>query len=312
VHPNFAFLILPYTRLELPGWGLLFRTFKVGSIPHYPLWKDAPTKIIRDKWNGNLIKLNLANWSERHTYFLGRYYDLDLQLAMTQILQKGDRFVDIGANIGMITLHGAALVTDSGCVDSFEPHPESCRRLQEALEMNNIKHVRVHNLGLSDCPGKLTLSVITEHSGMATLATPSSEQKDLVSDAFEVSVVIGDSVIMQNSTPVKLIKIDVEGFEYRVLQGLKQTLETWRPIVITEVEKEWLNRAGTNRTELFEFMSRYGYSPYGLTTKRKFMRHHLSIVPIDKNNVEDAKFSDFLWTHSPSLGYEVLQPFIQN
>jgi len=85
------------------------RWFGVGSEAEL-LWTDAPWATVRLKSSGFLVPLNLANWSERLTYFLGRYYDLKLQLLMRAILKRGDRVVDIGSNIGMITLHAAALV----------------------------------------------------------------------------------------------------------------------------------------------------------------------------------------------------------
>ena len=68
-YSRLAFLILPFTRLELPGWDRLYQFFRVGGIQNNSLWKDAPTKMIKEKWSGYW---HLDNWSERHTYFLGR------------------------------------------------------------------------------------------------------------------------------------------------------------------------------------------------------------------------------------------------
>jgi precorrin-6B methylase 2 len=72
------------------------------------------------------MELDLAAWSERSAYFLGRFYDLNLQMLMIQILKPGDRFVDIGANIGMLSILAARLVGPSGRVESFEPNPHKC------------------------------------------------------------------------------------------------------------------------------------------------------------------------------------------
>jgi FkbM family methyltransferase len=307
MHPRLAFLILPLVRLELPGWGRLLQLFKVSGISNYDLWAEAPTKTMRGKWHSYQMKVDLANWSDRLTYFLGRYYDLEIQLVMQQVLQPGDRFIDIGANIGMITLHGAALVTESGRVDSFEPNPECCQRIQDTLAMNQIQHVHLHPVGLSDQPGTLTLSVITDTSGMGTLAAPREDDQNLISQRFEVTVQVGDNLILPEPTPVKLIKIDVEGFELNVLRGLEKTLTAWHPIVVTEVVQDWLERAGTNRTQLYQFMQSLGYSPYGLTTRRQFLQHQLLLAPIAEESVENAEFTDFLWLHPKSAGREGLR-----
>jgi len=311
VYRRFAFFILPYTRLELPGWRYLLHALKVAGRSNDPLWKGAPTKTIRNKWNGYLITLDLSNWSERYTYFLGRYHAVQLQLAMSEVLEPGDRFVDIGSNIGMISLHGAALVTDSGRIDSVEPNPDCCKRILDVLKLNTIEHVHLHRVGLSDQEGSLTLRVISHDAGLGTFALPRADEKGLISNTFEVPVVTGDSVIMESSTPVKLVKIDVEGFELRVLRGLSETLGTWLPIVVAEVSTDWLSRAGTSRTELSQFMGGFGYSAYGLAAERRGSRYQLALEPISDKDVEGARFADFLWVHAESLGYGALEPFIR-
>ena len=83
---------------------------------------------------------------------------------MTQLLKPDDRFVDIGANIGMLTLKGASLVGKLGRVDSFEPNPNCCKRIRENLELNKINNVYLHEVGLSDKTDTLKLSIITDFS----------------------------------------------------------------------------------------------------------------------------------------------------
>lgn len=294
-------LVLPYTRLELPGWGYLLRVFNV--IGDQGLrWDGAPTKDVKLKESGYVVSLNLENWSERLTYFLGRYYDLELQLLMNKCLRPGDRFIDIGANVGMISLHAAWLVASRGLVESFEPNPSCCQRIVESLSKNKITQVKLFEMGLSDNVGSLTLKVITKHSGMGTFAQPDEKQQELISDTFEVQVQTGDSVILKNSTPVKLIKIDVEGFEYRVLKGISQTLSRWYPIVVLEVAENWLKRAGTSRIEVCDYMRQFGYVAYGPSTRRRYLRHELTLTLIQDKDIDNVDFNDFVWVHPKSLG----------
>lgn len=306
-----ACLILPYTRRELPGWGRLFRLLRVGGGENDALWRGAPTRVIRDKRTRQLLKLDLADWSERHTYFLGRYYDLPLQLLMAAVLRPGDRFVDVGANIGMTTLYGAALVGAAGRVDSFEPNPECAARVAESLALNAISHVALHQAALADAPATMTLSVITAHTGMATLAAPEAEQRPLVSRTLAVPVVTGDEILLREPRPVRLVKIDVEGFELRALKGLAGCLHAWRPIVVTEMQRDWLRRAGTSRGEVFDWMRGHGYAPYGLRTRRRLLRHRLALVPLTQGQVEAAGFDDFVWLHAATSGLDGLRGFIR-
>jgi hypothetical protein len=65
---------------------------------------------MRGKLHGYEMSLDLGNWSNRQTYFLGRFYDLPTQLVLLSCLRPDDIFVDIGANEGMISLLASRLV----------------------------------------------------------------------------------------------------------------------------------------------------------------------------------------------------------
>ena len=86
------------------------------------------------------MELDLRDALERQTYFLCRYYDLENQLALDVLLKPGDTFIDIGANIGMTTLHGASRVGENGKVIALEPQPICCAKIKRNLEINAINH----------------------------------------------------------------------------------------------------------------------------------------------------------------------------
>src|SRR5262249_21706914 len=147
------------------------------------------------------------------------------------LLRPGDTVIDAGANIGMITLLAARCVGPTGCVLSFEPNPDAFRRLVAAAEENDLSGI-VHPfpLALSDTECDAILSVITEHTGMGTLASVPREDQDLVSKSHRVRMVRGDEVLSALKDPVT-IKIDVEGYECHVLRGLARTLDAHHPMV---------------------------------------------------------------------------------
>ncbi|MBI1817063.1 MAG: FkbM family methyltransferase [Deltaproteobacteria bacterium] len=254
------------------------------------------------------MELRLSNWSERQTYFLGRYYDLPAQLVLRLYLKPGDRFVDVGANIGMITLLAARLVAPAGTVDAVEPNPECCDRLDRCLELNAIRHVRVHRVGFADSAMQLTLSVLTSHSGLGTLARVPEPDQHLVSARFTVPVVCGDEVIETDAAPVTAIKIDAEGFECRVLRGMARTLARWHPLVITEVVPAWLQRAGSTPLELFDLMHGHRYRGYALSTHRNFVRHRLRLASVADPTGLPA--NDVLWIHARDPRHSILSPFM--
>jgi FkbM family methyltransferase len=303
--------LLPYTRLELPGWGRLY-DFLGCSHQNDDNWVHVPRKIIKGKIHGYRMPLDLSNWSERLTYFLGRFYELELQCLMQEVLVPGDRFVDIGANIGMISLTAAALVQESGRVDSFEPNPECVERIEETLQLNPLPQVKLHPVGLSNRADTLTLHLLEKHSGLGTLAQPLSQEIAQVCATVEVPVSVGDDVLAETSKPIKFIKIDVEGFEFNVLKGLTTALTQSKPVVMTELFPNHLQRAGTNRTEIQAFLRAFGYQAYGLTLEQPiwgFGQPRLRLVPSDKE-LAQAPFRDFVWFHASDGLLEKLQPFI--
>ena len=76
------------------------------------------------------MELDLSDDLDRMVYFLGRYYDLDLQLLLDELLRPGDTFINVGANVGYVVLHAASRVGPRGRVIAFEPQPGCCRKLR--------------------------------------------------------------------------------------------------------------------------------------------------------------------------------------
>lgn len=249
------------------------------------------------------MELDLSDWSQRETWFLARYHDLGTQLAIDRYVRPGDRVVDVGANIGMLTLHGSARVGPAGIVDSFDPNPDCCERIRAALKRNQISNVRLHPLGLSDAPGRLTLSVLENHSGMGTLAPV--DERAFVTDKVEVPVLVGDDILLEDEKRIAMIKIDVEGFEVRVLRGLVKTLQKFRPVVTTELIPQWLERAGSSVAELVTLMRDLGYDGFGMTTVRRGIRRRaLKLIPFPAPDVPPSGVFDIIWiprAHRSSL-----------
>lgn len=245
---------LPWARLELPLWRNVLN--RVAGHAHLP---GLPVRRVRGKLHGYEMVLHTSDWVERWAFYLGRYYEAHTQSLFRAAVREGDVFVDIGANIGMTVLVAARLVGPRGKVVAFEPNPQVFQRLSEHLSINQLAGlVEARNLGLADAPGELVLHVPT-HTGQASFAPLADEVARTGATDRRVSVRVGDEELAALPPGPMLVKIDVEGFETRVLAGLTRTLAQRRPAVCTEAVPALLERAGASMAGLFEFMHRHGY-----------------------------------------------------
>ena len=296
--PLLARLAVPYARLELPGWGRVLRAAGVLDDDATGRWADAPTVTVRGKLHRYQMTLDLSNWSERRTFFLARFYDLPTQLFVKQFVRLGDSFVDVGGNIGMITLLAARRVGASGRVHTFEPNPAAFERLRAAIEANALAHVTARPLALSDAPGELTLSVLHNHTGMGTLAPLPEKDRAKVTGHYTVPVARGDDVLPPRLRGPLTIKIDVEGYECHALRGLGATIDRLRPAVVAEALPQTLSRAGESVESLCGLMHCHGYATYALDLAPAGLRYRLGLAPVPPGTTPTS--SNLVFIHPDS------------
>lgn len=260
VRRSIAYLSLPYFRFELPGWGKLYTLL---SLDKATVWAGSDWVKFRPKLHGYQMEADLSDWSDRMSYFLGRHYDLETQRVMQALLHPGSDFVDVGGNVGHMSFLGAGLVTSSGHVHVFEPYPPNAERIRRQAKNNNLKQITLYPFALGDRDESSTLSLPQDdsHHGNATLRQPTSEDLEIVEEVA-VQTRNGDSVLGPVLSNLSLIKIDVEGYEFRVLKGLKSVIEKHRPVIMHEINTEYLADVGDSPVELCAYMKSLGYTGY--------------------------------------------------
>ena len=159
-------------------------------------------------------------------------YEAGTLHVMERVLREGDVFMDIGANIGLMSLAASKFVGEGGTVYSFEPVPSTYRILRRNIEINNVMNVKTYSKAVgSKREEKNIYWMYGGKSGAATMIEP---QKDTYYCKVEVETV--DGFVRDNDINVlRLIKIDVEGWELEVLKGAKELLSSDKaPVVIIE------------------------------------------------------------------------------
>lgn len=261
-------LALAYIRNELPAWGKLLPSLDAKL-------KQQAFQEIECKPHGYRVTLNMADTFERGAFILSRYSDLGVQLAVQSVLRKGDAAVDIGANVGFLSLLMAYCVGEQGFVRSFEPNPPVYQRLAGHVKANGLKHVEVRGCALADAPGVLTLRILRGNLGLATLRDVPAAEANQVLSTHAVQVGVGDvelADLVKGPRPLRLIKVDVEGFECRVLAGLQETLRAAKPNVLTEAVENHLRAAGASMEQLLKMMHDAGYEGHYVHHQRTGLR----------------------------------------
>lgn len=262
-----------------------------------PRWQSSGPVVMRGKLNGLLLNLDLRTWSNRLTWFLGRYYDLGTQLLVGALLEPGDVFVDIGANEGMISLIASLTVGAEGRVFAFEPNPVPRAIFERNLSLNGIGNVEIIAAGASDAPGMLDLHVHGIDTGGGSFASA----EDDVLDTVSCPVVVPDTVLEALSP--RVIKIDVEGFEPRVLAGLAKTIARARPTIAMEMIARHLARAGFKPADICKSMEAHGYGGYRTQLSGTSSRQRLDLVPL-QDHWQDG---DIVWIPEARANAELLR-----
>lgn len=210
-------------------------------------------EVIFDRYLGEYrVRIDVLRAIERE--MLSNAYETPLRESLARIIQKNWVVLDIGANVGALSLFFAQCVGPRGKVIAFEPGIPFFKRLQGNLGLNapRLNHVEVHNLGLGEKEGQLFWQEDPAFPGNATLTLPTG-----------TAVPVTTLDLFQSRHPLdrcEFIKIDVEGMELEVLQGAAALIARFRPLIAFEAMMEFeASRGKTIRRETEALLRSWGY-----------------------------------------------------
>lgn len=169
----------------------------------------------------------------------GKSHHSEIRLAkfLIQQLEPNDTFLDVGAHYGYFTLLASQLVGRDGVVRAFEASPTTFRMLNK----NQTKHsnIKCNNLAVSDEDMELTFyefpNLYSEYNSL-DIDQFKDEAWFLDHSPKEIKIksVILDQYLSSEGLSPAVIKIDVEGAEYKVISGLQQFVANHSPIIVLE------------------------------------------------------------------------------
>jgi FkbM family methyltransferase len=178
--------------------------------------------------------------------------------------RKGDTVVDVGANIGFYTLESALAVGEAGRVIAIEAAPPHIETLRKNVRLNAMNCVSLVDTAVSDAVDEATLALPKgDNLGMFTLGRVESDE------AYRVALRPLDDVLdEQRIDSLALIKMDIEGSEYRALRGAARTLAKYKPALLLELNEFALSRCGSSAQEVRALLHEAGYRGWVIGRRR--------------------------------------------
>lgn len=159
--------------------------------------------------------------------------EVPVQEALRRTLGPGAVFYDVGANIGFFSLLAARFVGPTGRVIALEPVPESAASIRANAAANSFDWIEVHQLAAAAESGLAEFCVVADASWSRLMRYGLHSRTER---KLEVEGTTLDELIQDRLLPIPdVIKIDVEGAELEVLEGMSRTMQSHQPTIICEL-----------------------------------------------------------------------------
>jgi FkbM family methyltransferase len=244
---------LPVKILELYGTRIRHRgQWRIHSLLRkvFKISINAECAVVRAglKWH-----LNPSNYVESDLFWLD-IKDVWEIYHIKELLDPGSVVFDIGANFGFYSCMIAKILGEECTVHSFEPLAYSFQRLKTNISINDFEGcIQSHKFGVSDKKGKAAMEHKAGNSGAA----------HIIEDRGDIDITTVDEFCDElKIDKIDFMKIDVEGFELRVLLGAEKMMRHSMPSVLIEINPPTLKRYGLKPLDVINKLTDYGYNMY--------------------------------------------------
>lgn len=187
-------------------------------------------------------------WEPNETHWVSRF------------VRPGDVFVDIGANVGYYTLVASRLVGDTGHVYAFEPDPIAFSILERNVALNGITNVTLEQKAVSNEKGSIQLFLSEKNKGDHQIYEGNEERR-----AIDVEAVKLDDYFVDYDGAVNFVKIDTQGAEGVILEGMQEVIAANDDIVMAvEYWPHGLSGLGTDASGFLDLLRSHDFLFYDL------------------------------------------------
>jgi FkbM family methyltransferase len=198
------------------------------------------------------LKLDPNNGSVDKEIFLRGVYEPDVLRKIKENITDNSVCLDVGANIGQHSLFMAS-IAKSGKVYSFEPLKSLSTQIQESIQENKYTNIEVYNFGVSNSDEKKEIYLDNLNMGRTTF-DPRVE-----ASSKQIAEVKVFDRFWNKRGKIDFIKMDVEGYEYFALQGMRESLELYHPAILFEFTPVFYKKMGIESGEVLLYLLSLGY-----------------------------------------------------
>lgn len=215
---------------------------------------------------------------------------------LPKLIQPNDEVLDIGANFAYFTDRFSGIAS-KGHVYAFEPIPFTYSVADMIIKNRQLKNVSLYSKGVGNKNEKIEFSVPKTSAGPMSAGQAHISSRDdkhvkgtnyYISDQYEkfdCEIITIDS-FLPNLKNLGFIKIDIEGAEFFALQGMKNTIEKFKPIILIEIVPIFLKAFNIDIVQLQDLIQKnFEYEIYELNESTKKLNKVIGIITKDKNYI---------------------------
>jgi FkbM family methyltransferase len=219
--------------------------------------------------HGAKLAIDLRNLDIYATIFnSGGEWEPHIARTCQRLLRKSDIFFDIGANAGCISLDTRAFFGEDICMFLFEPQPSLSNSIKKSIAINRFNNINVLETLLGNHDGTAAL-YLTSHAIHASMIPREDTFNKLVLPICKIDTLIASG----RCSPPDVIKMDTEGAELQILEGMRQTLTEYSPTILFEADVN-MDRFGYNVSDLLKLIASTGeYDFYANLASGRLQRY---------------------------------------
>lgn len=257
-------------------------SFLSWSLDQY-VFSRLAQRLIYNRMNGYVLK-KLSNSSVRmilnandpgisqELMLKGSHEPLSTKILMKN-LREGMHIADVGANLGYFALQEAKAVGPKGAVYAIEPIPQNFLLLKHNVALNNLENTQVFNMAIGDKDGSLDLFIGRASNWASAFKTPINIDQKINVQCQRLDTFLKDK------GKVDLVRMDVEGYETKIVDGMEETLKQKNLMLFMEIHPPFMGKDSCKK--FLQKLDSFGFAPFAVV----FGNHPGKLI----KNVTDMK-----------------------